>query len=61
VSPPVDGEPKFSGYTVWEWTGELPPGAGTWLDAESLAETELPASLRILLLSVLNTQAVKTT
>ncbi|MEP7215764.1 MAG: hypothetical protein ABI782_05875 [Anaerolineaceae bacterium] len=59
---PAESEPRFSGfYTVWEWANEIEPAAGTWLTADDLPETELPAPLKILLLSVLNTQAVKTT
>ena len=53
---------KFCGfYSVWEWDGEVPPVAGRWLTAGELAMTPLPASLRILLFSVLQTLAVKTT
>lgn len=59
---PAEAEPRFSGfYTVWDWTNDIQPGSGVWLDADGVSETELPASLRILLISVLNTQAVKTT
>ena len=59
---PGQPAPRFSGfYTVWDWEGAIPPAAGVWLDVEGVSETELPAPLRILLLSVLNTQAVKTT
>lgn len=53
---------RFCGfYTVWEWTNELAPGCGIWLDADAVIKTELPAALKILLISVLNTQAVRTT
>ncbi len=59
---PAQAAKRFSGfYTVWEWTNELKPDCGIWLDAEAVIETELPAPLKILLISVLNTQAVKTT
>ena len=59
---PAHAAPRFSGfYTVWEWANEIPAGVGIWLDADGVFETELPAALKILLISVLNTQAVKTT
>lgn len=74
---PVEAAPRFSGfYTVWEGftvgdlrltnRGERGPraiaaDAGTWLDADGVSDTVLPAPLKILLISVLNTQAVKTT
>lgn len=59
---PTESREWFSGfYSVWDWQGEIPPGAGRWLDDEGVAASELPASLRILLLSVLNTAAVRTT
>jgi len=59
---PAETKARFSGlYTVWEWTKEIDPGVGTWLSADDLPETQLPAPLKILLLSVLSTQAVKTT
>ena len=59
---PAQPGPHFSGfYTAWEWTNEVAPEAGTWLTTDDLPETELPAPLKILLLSVLNTQAVRTT
>ena len=60
-NPDEDGE-KFCGfYSVWEWTGDVPGNAGLWLNADELAMTAVPASLRILAFSVLQTQAVKTT
>jgi hypothetical protein len=53
---------KFCGfYSVWEWDGDVPGEAGHWLTADELAMTALPAPLRILLFSVLQTLAVKTT
>ena len=74
---PAEAAPRFSGfYTVWDGfsfhdsrftnAGDSGPnaiatGAGIWLDADGVSETALPAPLRILLISVLNTQAVKTT
>ena len=46
---------KFCGfYTVWDWSGEIPEGAGPWVDRDHISTIEgLPGSLRILLLSVL--------
>ncbi len=59
---PAHQAPRFSGfYTVWEWVGEPATDRGIWLDADAVIETELPAPLKILLISVLNTQAVRTT
>ena len=59
---PAQQGPRFSGfYSVWEWKNGIPSEAGVWLDADAVFETELPAPLKILLISVLNTQAVKTT
>lgn len=51
----------FSGfYTVWDWTGEVASEAGIWAGVDSLALMPLTASLKILLTSVLNTQALRT-
>jgi hypothetical protein len=52
----------FSGfYTVWKWTGGIPDEAGTWAGREDIAALAgLPGSLKILLLSVLDTVAIKT-
>jgi hypothetical protein len=47
-------------YSVWDWDGEPGPGTGRWLDREQVLEAPLPASLRILLLSVLETFAMRT-
>ena len=74
---PAEAAPRFSGfYTVWDGfsfhdsrltnAGDSGPnaiatGAGIWLDADGVSDTGLPAPLKILLISVLNTQAVKTT
>jgi hypothetical protein len=59
---PEEEREEFSGfYTVWDWDGEIAPGVGTWMGAEAVATAALPASLKILLTSVLATQAVKTT
>ncbi|MCC7363572.1 MAG: hypothetical protein IT303_04300 [Dehalococcoidia bacterium] len=59
---PAEDQPWFSGfYTVWEWEGEPRPGTGQWLDEAAVLESGLPAPLRILLLSVLNTQVMRTT
>jgi hypothetical protein len=59
---PEEDREKFCGfYSVWEWDGEVPADAGRWMTADELGRTALPASLRILLFSVLQTRAVKTT
>lgn len=59
---PDEDREKFCGfYSVWEWDGDVPDSAGQWMSADELAMTAMPASLRILLFSVLQTQAVKTT
>jgi len=58
---PLEPRERFSGmYTVWEWEGDVAPGAGLWLDAEGVARADLPPSVRILLTSVLATLAVRT-
>ena len=59
---PDEEREKFSGfYSVWEWDGDVHDAAGRWLNSDEIAMTAVPASLRILLFSVLQTQAVKTT
>ena len=59
---PDEPTEKFCGfYSVWDWDGDVPADAGRWLTASELAMTAVPSSLRILLFSVLQTQAVKTT
>lgn len=60
---PDEPEPAFSGfYSVWEWDGNISPALGEWLDRDGVTDApELPASLRILLLSVLETVALRTT
>ena len=52
----------FSGfYTVWDWDGEIAPDAGAWLDKEQVQWLPtLAPSIRILLLSILDTVALKT-
>jgi hypothetical protein len=58
---PAEAEEALSGfYTIWDWEGEVPDGAGHWIDNRGLLEYDLPPSLRILLLSVLETEAIKT-
>jgi hypothetical protein len=53
---------RFSGfYTVWEWDGDVAEGLGRWLDEGALALVRIPPSVRILLLSVLATLALRTT
>ncbi|MCS7296396.1 MAG: hypothetical protein RMK15_04600 [Chloroflexota bacterium] len=59
---PGEDRPRFSGfYTVWEWEGDVPADAGRWVSAAELDDVTLPTSLRILLLSVLTMQALRTT
>ncbi|MCL4241349.1 MAG: hypothetical protein KJ048_08345 [Dehalococcoidia bacterium] len=59
---PDEAAERFSGfYTVWEWEPEVRAEAGRWLASEHIATSGLPPSLRILLLSVLATLAMKTT
>jgi len=59
---PEEDKEQFSGfYTVWDWDGDVLPDAGTWLGPEAVSSADLPASLKILLTSVLATQAMKTT
>lgn len=59
---PDEPEERFSGfYTVWEWDGDVPEAAGAWLGQDGVSSADLPASLKILLTSVLATQAIKTT
>jgi hypothetical protein len=58
---PLEEAERFSGfYTVWEFEGVLPQGAGAWFDRHTLEDAILPPSLRILLLSVLSTEALRT-
>lgn len=59
---PADTEPHFSGfYSIWDFQGAIRDGAGEWLDAESVSRAPLDPSLRILLMSLLNTEAIRTT
>jgi hypothetical protein len=59
---PGDERACFSGfYSVWEWDGEPAESAGYWLDASEVAASGLPASLKILLTSVLDAKAMRTT
>lgn len=59
---PDEDREKFCGfYSVWAWDGAVTEADGRWMNADELARTAMPASLRILLFSVLQTQAVKTT
>lgn len=59
---PSEDRPWFSGfYSVWEWQGAVSEAAGRWLDEEQVTWLPgLPVSLRILLISVLETVAVRT-
>lgn len=59
---PDEETERFSGfYTVWEWEPDPALEAGHWLDADRVAASRLVPSLKILLQSVIATQAVKTT
>ena len=59
---PSEERERFSGfYTVWEWTGDVATNEGEWLDSDRVSASELPPSLRILLISVLATLALRTT
>jgi hypothetical protein len=57
----ADDREAFSGfYTIWDWDGDVPERAGEWLGRDDIAAAGLPGSLRILLLSILDTVAMKT-
>ncbi len=60
---PGEERPYFSGfYSVWGWSGEIPASAGSWVTGEALAGMPgLPGPLRTLLLSTLDTVAMRTT
>lgn len=59
---PAEREPAFSGfYTVWQWHPDPPPGSGRWLTRYDVLDADLHPSLRILLLSILDTVAIRTT
>lgn len=59
---PDEERERFSGfYTVWEWEPDPAPELGRWMDAVEVAASRLVPSLKILLQSVIATQAVKTT
>lgn len=59
---PAERRPRFSGfYTVWEWDSDVAEDIGVWLDADGITGSSLPAPLRVLLLSVLATLALRTT
>jgi|GEM_PF-1119020 len=59
---PGEDRPYFSGfYSVWTWEGEIPPDAGQWLTKQEIMDSNLVPSLRILLYSVLETLALRTT
>ena len=59
---PAEARSAFCGfYSVWEWEGDVPDSAGRWLDEEQITWLPgLPGSLRILLISVLQTVAMRT-
>ena len=54
---------RFCGFfSVWDWDGDVPSRAGDWFDASGVpAAPALHTSLRILLLRILATLALKTT
>lgn len=59
---PDEERERFSGfYTVWEWEPEPAAGLGRWFDTDQVAASSLVPSLKILLQSVIATQAVRTT
>ncbi len=59
---PDEERKRFSGfYTVWEWEPDPATELGRWFDTDQVAASPLAPSLRILLQSVIATQAVKTT
>jgi hypothetical protein len=59
---PAEQTEAFSGfYSVWDWDGDVPASAGTWLDGDAVSwHPDLSPSLRILLTTVLNTVAMRT-
>jgi hypothetical protein len=58
---PLENTERFSGfYTVWEWQGDVPAEAGEWLDEAAVVARIEQASLRIPLISVLATLALRT-
>lgn len=59
---PADDRAAFSGfYTAWEWDGDVPEGAGAWVNRDGLANVPgLAPSLRVLLYSILDTVALRT-
>jgi len=59
---PTEERERFCGfYTVWEWDGDVATDAGEWLDSDAVAASELAPPVRILLISVLATLALRTT
>ena len=59
---PDEDRDVFSGfYTVWEWEGGVDPALGEWLDLEGVERSAFVPSVKILLTSVLNTTALRTT
>lgn len=59
---PGDDRPRFSGfYSIWEFDGDIPAGVGEWLDARAVAGSALEPRVKILLTSLLDTRAMKTT
>lgn len=59
---PAEQRQWFSGfYSVWEFEGTVPKGSGEWLDARGVAASPLDPRVKILLTSLLDTKAMKTT
>lgn len=59
---PEEDREYFSGfYTVWQWDGDLLEGRGLWLGQAQVAALDVVPSLKILLTSIIDTQAIQTT
>jgi len=59
---PLEARPGFSGfYSVWEFEGTIPAGSGEWLDPGGVAASSLDPRVKVLLTSLLDTKAMKTT
>ncbi|OAI38787.1 hypothetical protein AYO38_09010 [bacterium SCGC AG-212-C10] len=58
---PGEQDQHFAGfYSVWEWEGDIPIDKGRWVTEAELMGVNVPPSLRILLVSILNTKALRT-
>lgn len=59
---PAEGREWFSGfYTVWQWDGDIAERRGIWLGQAQVAALDIAPSLKILLTSIIDTQAIETT